>query len=195
MARSSMSNRSGIGDQGDLGAMASVERLSIEDLSEIRYIHAAAFRLVAGPFFSEAVISSFIGVITSQAYADGMMAAMRDNRLIGARIGRELVGTVGWSYGEDHGETARLQWLFVRPLFTDCGIGRRLVHEIETLAITAGFRQMSVRSTATAVGFFERIGYHTTSHGVRTLGPGLNLPVTFMRRALTLPEAGNFTKH
>ncbi|MEM7778593.1 MAG: GNAT family N-acetyltransferase [Pseudomonadota bacterium] len=194
-ANFSMTDMSRFRDPSDLGDAVQIAALEIEDLSQARYIHAAAFRLMASPFFTDDEISAFIETITSTGYSDSLVAAMRESQLIGARLNSELVGTAGWMYGEDQGETARLKWLYVRPLFNDCGIGRRLVSEVELRATRAGFKQMSVRSTTTSAGFFERLGYHTTSHGVRNLSANVSMPVIFMRKTLTSARAVTLTKH
>lgn len=190
-----MTDMSRIGDPSDLGRAVHITPLEIEDLSEVRYIHAAAFRLVASPYFTEEEIAAFTDTITSRDYTDSLVTAMRDRQLIGARYDNQLIGTAGWTYSEDQGETARLKWLYVRPLFTDCGIGRRLVAEVESRVIQGGFNQASVRSTSAAQGFFERLGYRTTSHGVYNLNPRIAMPVVFMRKSMTVLSSGLVTKH
>lgn len=189
-----MTELSRIRDPADLSRAIRITRLEIEDLAEVRYIHAAAFRLMASPFFTEEEIIAFTDTITSRDYSDGLVTAMRENQLVGARLERELIGTAGWTYSEDQGETVRLKWLYVRPLFNDCGIGRRLVAEVESRVIQAGFQQISVRSTSAAQGFFERLGYRTTSHGVYNLNAQVGMPVVFMRKSMTVLSSG-LVKH
>lgn len=178
-----------------LGHAVEIEPLVIEDLAEIRYIHASAFRLIASSFFTEDEIAAFVETVMSVGYSDSLVAAMRDHRVIGARLGGDLVGTSGWAYAEDQGETARLEWLYVRPLFNRRGIGRRLVSETEAQVMRAGFRQIAARSTSAATGFFDHLGYRTTSHGVRALGGNVTVPVTFMRKHLNFSPTEPTTRH
>ena len=168
----------------ELGRRVEIRNLEVEHLADIRYIHAAAFRLFANPFFDEAEVEAYVAVITSQRYSEELANVIQQGRLLGAWLDGELIGTGGWAYGEDHGESVRIDWLYVRPLFNDSGVGSRLVSEIELRVINAGFKQVAVRSSNAAASFFDRLGYNITSHGAITLNNDLTMQVVFMRKPL-----------
>jgi len=162
----------------ELARAAELRTVGVDELSDIRYIHAAALRLQAGAKLSDAEVAAFRDHVYSQAYTDTLFR----QKLIGAYLDRQLIGTAGWKVGDDSGATVRIGALFVRPLFTGLGVGRRLLAAVEDDARTAGFTAFSVRATLNAVAFFESHGYAVTSHGVRNLGPEANMAVAFMRK-------------
>ena len=80
--------------------------------------------------------------------------------------------------------------VFVDPLFTSAGIGRRLVADVEARAHQSGFKRFATRVTANAVPFFERLGYDIASHGVSTITmPVAAIPVTFLRKSVPVTLA------
>ena len=171
-------------DQSDSGQPVSgrvvvIEPLGIDDLSTVRYIHATSIRLHAAQVLSDDEIKAFTDHVYSDAYA-GQLSRVR---LFGARIDGELVGTSGWSFGDDSASGARISSLHVRPLFTRIGIGHALLAAAEAAATVAGFDSFSARATLNSVRFFEHHGYVVTSHGLYPMRPDVGLPVAFMRKA------------
>lgn len=158
--------------------------VGVDQMSNVRYIHASAFRVAAADQFSETEIEAFSQHVYSSAYADALSQAVRDKRLIGAWLDTELVGTAAWHPSDDTGTTARLQSLFVRPMFTGNGVGGQLLRAIEDEALRAGFANLTVRAIGNAVPFFRHLGYEISSHGVMAIDPAVSLPVAYMRRPL-----------
>jgi GNAT superfamily N-acetyltransferase len=159
-------------------AAADIRLVGIDDLSTVRYIHATAMRAHAGSAMSEDEVAAYRAMIYTQSYCENLLR----QQLNGAWIDTEMVGTAGWAVNDDAGSTARIQSMFVNPLFGGVGLGTRLLLVAEQSARQAGFDTFSVRATPNSVGFFERNGYVVTSHGVRTIGPNVALPVAFMRK-------------
>jgi len=177
------------------GARLKLRPLVIEDMSDVRYIHASSFRLMAGSYASDEEVSAFAQSLGSPTYSDAVMAAIRTKQIIGAELDSQLVGTGGWTYTDTAAPTARLRWVFVRPLFNDCGIGRRIVSDIELQVLRAGHGEIAVRSTLNAVPFFEHLGYVPTSRGIQQLNRKVNLPVVFMRKVLAHTGVQHLTRH
>ena len=101
-------------------------------------------------------------------------------------IGGQLVATAAWQVGDDTGAVARIRTVFVDGMFLKCGIGRKLVADVEARAMQSGFTRFAVKATANAVPFFQRIGYDIASYGVSAAaGMTTSLPVTFMRKSVT----------
>lgn len=164
----------------NIGDSADVRRLGIDDISTVRYVHAAAFKTLAGALLSEDEINAFVGHVQAPGYAE---ALMQTNMWV-ALVNGQIVGTAAWTPGDDSGATARIASVFVDPMFAQCGIGRRLMLEVERRAAEAGYQRYSVRATASAVPFFQALGYEIASHGVSSLSVTEGtLPVTFMRKA------------
>lgn len=161
-----------------LAAAAELRRIDVEHLSTVRYIHASAMRLNAAHILSDEEIQAFSTHVYTASYGE----SLQRQTLFGAFFDGELIGTAGWSVSDDNGTGVRIRSVFVRPLFTRVGLGRRLVHAVEENARTGGFATFSVRSTLNATPFFERLGYSITSHGVRPLFGNATLPVAFMRK-------------
>jgi GNAT superfamily N-acetyltransferase len=161
---------------------AHVAPVAVDQLSTVRYIHATAFRISAANQFSAAEIQAFVDHVYSSGYANGLSQSVRDRRLLGAYVGSELVGTSAWLPSDDTGTTARLVSVFVSPLFNGHGLGRQLVHEAEDQATRAGFESFTVRAIGNTMGFFKRLGYEVSSHGVVAVSPEHSLPVAYMRK-------------
>src|SRR5262245_16962796 len=166
----------------ELAEAAEIAPVGPDDLADIRYIHAAAFRLSARHQLSEEQIAAFATHVYGQQYSRVLSEAIRGRSLLGARLNEELIGTAGWSAADGFGTTARIRWVFVRPLFTNLGVGTRLVAEVEEHARRAGFQAFSAESPLAAVDFFTHLGYEVSSHGMRALPRAEGMPVAFLRK-------------
>jgi GNAT superfamily N-acetyltransferase len=166
---------------GPAGA-AEVRPIAIDELSCVRYIHAASFRMRAGQHYAPSEIEAFAEHVYGPTYTDALAEVVRQQLLYGAWLEGELVGTAGWSAARDGEVAARLRFIFVRPLFTGLGLGGRLLLETEDQARQAGFRTFNARATLNATDFFERFGYQRLGSGVRPLSSTRALPVAFMRK-------------
>ena len=165
-----------------LADMAVVRRVDIDDYSDVRYVHVAAFKAFAAPQLSEDEVKAFVAHVNAPDYAD----QLREMDMLVALVNNQLVGTAAWIAGDDSGASARISSVFVDPMFAQCGIGRRLVLETEQLAVQAGFGRFTVRATANAVPFFQSLGYEIASHGVSSISVAEGaIPVTFLRKAAT----------
>ncbi len=167
------------GRTGSIADLAIVRRAGIDDYSDIRYVHVAAFKSGTAPQLSDSEIKAFVDHVNSPEYADVLQ---RMDMLV-AIVNGQLVGTAAWCAGDDSGSSARISSVFVDPMFTGCGIGRRLVGEIERRAADAGFERFTIRATANAVAFFQGLGYEVASHGIGSISAADGtMPVTFLRK-------------
>jgi GNAT superfamily N-acetyltransferase len=170
------------GSSAGAAGAAEIRPIGLDDLASVRYIHATSFRMLAAQHYSPEDIDGFTEHVYGVAYTDALAAALHRQQLYGAWLENELVGTAGWSSVDDGGPMARLRYIFVRPLFTRIGLGRRLVLEAEELARQAGFHTFAVHATVNAIGFFARLGYQVTSSAVHPLSSAHALPVAFMQK-------------
>ena len=153
--------------------------IEIDQFSEVRHLHALAFRILTNGHHSTAQIHAFERMVYSQAYTHLLVG----NDLWGVWLGRNLLATAGWSPAGDSGTTARITDVFVHPMFRGEGLGGLVVASAEQRAHAAGFVDFSARVGVNAVPFFEILGYSITSHGARPLGQGIDVPITFMRKS------------
>lgn len=160
-----------------LAHLIEVAPIGIDDFSALRYLHAKSLIAQTADAVSDEQAARLIHLIYSPDYSDLVM----DEQVVGAWLDGELVGSAAWHPSrEAAASVARLGPVFVRhPRF---GIGRRLLAEVEARAHNSGFRHFATWCTGEAVPFFERRGYHVTSHGAKAFVPDQSLPVTFLRK-------------
>lgn len=146
--------------------------------SDVRSLHALAFRRLSCPALEPGQCRAFIAHI----YAPDYTAALQMQDVHAAWYESRIIGTAGWMPSDDRGTAARITSVFVSPLFARIGIGRRLVVAAEARARAAGFRTFVVRAFQPSAGFFESLGYIRSSQGVQTVGTENGIPVVFMRK-------------
>jgi len=164
---------------GSLAPMIELRPLTVDDLSIARYIHAAAFARAAQGHYSSADIEAFGEFVRSARYADLMLG----NPAVAAWLGADMIATAAWSPGEAQSPTARIFGVFVRPMFTGEGIGRRIVGHVEEEAREAGYPALEAAATLNAAPFFEAIGYRFVRGGAWALPTGREIALTFLRKA------------
>jgi GNAT superfamily N-acetyltransferase len=176
-----------------VAASAVIRLVTVDNLSDVRYLHAQSIKNLASGEFSDEEVAAAKDYVYSPKYSEALSAAIGRQQFFGAWIGGALVGTAGWSALDDSSTVARIRSIFVSPLYSRMGLAHKLLGHVETESADAGLRIFSVRSMANANGFFVRQGYKVTSHGVRSLFADRSVPVTFLRKTwadgAALPEA------
>lgn len=168
-------------------AAVQLRPVTIDELSNVRHLHALAIRRLAASHLSEAEIEAFTQHVYSEAYSARLSDVVYAKRLTAALLAGELVATAGWIPANDAGAVARLMAVFVSPLYAGQGIARRIVTAVEDDARQAGFAAFTIRSPVGATGFFGVLGYEVASHGVWPLTRETALPVAFMRKIDVAP--------
>jgi ribosomal protein S18 acetylase RimI-like enzyme len=157
-----------------------IRRIDIDDHADVRYLHIRSLTEQSFGALSEPEVAAFAAFVRSPSYSDSLLA----EEIHGAFADGQLVATAGWQFNGDDGRVARITSVFVHPLFSRLGIGRRLLGEVETRALRSGFALLGTSVTLNAVGFFEKLGYREASRGVRMLTPDCSIPVAFMRKSV-----------
>ncbi len=93
-----------------------------------------------------------IELIVANFAADKVGERMAERDVFVCQQGDRVVGTI--ALGGD-----RLRTLFVDPDLQHTGIGARLVDHLEAHARKGGVRELTLSSSLTARGFYERMGY------------------------------------
>ncbi|HET6322080.1 MAG TPA: GNAT family N-acetyltransferase [Hyphomicrobium sp.] len=158
--------------------MLEIRALSVDEMSNARYVVASSFARGASEHYSQPQIDAFVAFVRSPQYTDLLVG----NRAYGAFIDGEMVGVAAWSIAEMKSPTARLLAVFVLPLFGGNGIGTRLVEYLEEEARATGYRAQETSALLGARGFFEHLGYHETGAASWSLPSGHTIPVAMMRK-------------
>lgn len=138
-----------------------IRPIGLDDWSDVRYVHANAFRTIVAPRIAPETADAFMAALDDPGYTDRLGAS----DLTGAWLDGELVGTVGWRRVDDCAPVARIEGLFVRPLFTFMGIGSALLDHAESRAREAGCATFTATIPVIAVPFMLRFGYDIAAHG------------------------------
>lgn len=179
----------------------SLRPITIDDIAAVRYVHSEATRACAAQYLASDDTESMAAAIYSEEYIHNLVAS----GLTGAWVGSEVVGTVGWKAAGAAPKAARLNMLFVWPLFARAGIGGLLVAHAEAQAYAAGFRSVRARTTAEQAGFFQRLGYSATAQSALRTSAGGRVPIVYLRKDAIFPDvcepdrptlyAGRFYRH
>lgn len=84
-------------------------------------------------------------------------AMFEKRRVLVAVVGEQIIGTASLEGGV-------VRSVFVRPIFQKRGVGKVMMGILHAMARSQGMRRLSVPSSITAVGFYEKMGYETVRY-------------------------------
>lgn len=93
--------------------------------------------------------------------------------------GGRVVGCVLWR--DDPGGRGQLMQMAVDPALQGRGVGARLVRHLEAALLADGVVEVLLHARATAIGFYEKLGYEGFGEGYTEVG----IPHWNMRKTLT----------
>lgn len=161
-----------------IAGLVQLRPISIDDWSDVRYVHGSAFRTLIGPHVAPTYVDEFMTALGEPEYVD----RFGGSNLTGAWLNGELAGTVGWRPSASYGRVARIEGLFVQPLFTFMGLGSSLLAHAELEAQSAGFSSVTVLATSHSLPFFMRLGYDIYVQGAGLAHGAGDLPMFLMRK-------------
>jgi GNAT superfamily N-acetyltransferase len=161
------------------GLEVSIRTIQNEDVSIVRALHARSFAELARDYHSPAQIAAHVALILDDSYSHELLS---NNLLVAQSSDGRILGTAGWCEVADATDTARIRKVFVAPEMARCGLGRRLVQEVERQACEARRSRFRVRANANAAAFYECLDYKSVGHGVMRAANGVDLPVIFMEK-------------
>ena len=161
-----------------------VQPLGVNDIASVRRLQISSFLSLAAVDLTEAEADAYQVDAVSDAYTVERYQASQRGELLGAFHDGRLIGTVEWLRSAPSSTAAQIRGVFVDPLFAGCGVGSRLIQDVEHDVGRARLTDIGICSTISAVGFFERVGFHVTSYGQRALSPSQTLKVAFLRKDL-----------
>lgn len=140
--------------------------VTVDDMSNLRYLHTSSYRSLVASTVDGDEAENFLALVNSPYYADQILT----ERHFAAWLGRELVGSAGWLASDGGTRCARLSSVYVQPMFTRCGIGRRLVRLVEADARDCGVDHFQLKATENSVGFWQKMGYRAASRPATARG-------------------------
>lgn len=160
------------------GELVRIRSVDIDDWSDVRYVHAKAYWTFIRPRVASHHAEDFMSAIDTPEYSERLGAC----DLTGAWLDGQLVGTAGWRAIADDGRVARIEGLFVLPLFTFLGLGSLLLAHAEAHARRAGHTAITALVTCHSVPFFLRSGYDVYAQGPGVSGLPRDMSGFLMRK-------------
>jgi D-alanyl-D-alanine carboxypeptidase len=122
----------------------------MEDLEAISRLRTEAILNAAGDDYSHQQLKIWAEV----PVGDRSLERIRDACVLAGFSGRRLVATNGLDL-----DTAEMVGLFVHPAWRNQGLGRRMVTEIERLAVQYGLFELRVEAALPAIAFYRACRY------------------------------------
>lgn len=127
----------------------------------------------------EAAGTAYLDVIQALLLASGLPIDDVDQHVAQFILAKWQGRTIGTAAIEYAGEAALLRSVCVAPMHRGQGVGKQLLADIEASAVARGVHELYLLTT-TSAGFFERLGFSTTSRarapdGIRSTAQFLTL--------------------
>ena len=101
---------------------------------------------------------------------------IKESIMLLAFIGKRLMGSVAL-------RDKKIWGLYIRPNFSDKGIGKELMNQIEKVAGNEKIRKIEIYSTITAKEFYKKIGYKNMERFVAKVN-GIPMKMFLMEKKL-----------
>jgi GNAT superfamily N-acetyltransferase len=121
-----------------------------DDAEAVSQVIVSALRESNARDYPREVIERLAQIFSPAAVLD----MMGKRTVFVATSGQRIVGTASLDRGVVHA-------VFVAPDIQRCGVGRRLMAEVERAARSEGTATLVVQSSVTAVPFYARLGFKT----------------------------------
>jgi D-alanyl-D-alanine carboxypeptidase len=145
-----------------------------EDLEAILRLRTEAILNAAGDEYSHEQLKQWAEV----PIGDRNLERVRDTCVLAGFSGRRLVATNGLDL-----DGAEMVGLFVHPAWRYQGLGRRMVTEIERLAVQYGIFELRAEAALPAIAFFRTCGYQAPPGAQPHQDPRTRLQCLCMSRA------------
>lgn len=146
-----------------------------EEMPALILLHATSFTALATAYPPD-IAPAYRAMLEAPDYPPEVLGS---DMWVAEAAGR-LLGSAGW--GSQGDGVARIRKVFTHPQAARQGVASRLVRAAEERARAAGHDRFVLRAYLNAVPFYESLGYRADRPGERPLGPGLSMPVLFMRK-------------
>ncbi|MEN2494312.1 MAG: hypothetical protein TECD_00203 [Hyphomicrobiaceae bacterium hypho_1] len=172
----------------DLSGAVSVRIVDIDSISTIRKLKYESYMRLNAEYASDCETAAFTDELESSKYTEELYSTISKRQVYGAFLENRMVAIAAWSDVHEGQPLSRLDFLFVDPFFTRCGVGTKLLDTIECLVTSKHSREFSILTVMPSIGFFEKASYCTTSYGALPLSHDSAFEVAFMKKS-------EFSKH
>mgnify|MGYP005859316533 CR=1 FL=1 len=143
------------------------------DCAGILACHVAAIRELCAQDYSGTQLSSWSSRLTPEGY----LPAIASSTFLVAERAAEVVGFA--EFAPSSGEVVAV---YVHPKHARQGVGTLLFRAIERAADESGIRELSLRSSLTAVSFYQRFDFVAEPLTIHRLGDGTEISCVPMQR-------------
>jgi putative acetyltransferase len=152
-----------------------VRRATREDLPRVAALHKASILQLCAAHYTALELSRWTDALRHDGYA----ALLASREFLVAEEDDEILGFGVIDLGD-----SLINATYVRPDAAGRGVGRRLIEEMEGIAIQNGASRLRLRSTLNAVPFYERLGFVRQKAAFNRLPTGIELPCILMTKDL-----------
>lgn len=129
-----------------------INRATIADVPEIVALHRRCVLEENSKIYSKEAIAEWVSDVNEENTREQMVSGT--SVWITARLGKDLVGFAQYTF-----ESNEIYQMNVKPELQGRRVGTALYKYIEQDFVQNGVKQISLRATLNAVGFYEKLGF------------------------------------
>ena len=153
-----------------------VRRATLDDAEVICDVHIRSIRELCAKDYTPRQIESWTRYKSADNYRGGMVEG--GEAIFVAEVEGRIIGFASL-------EADEITSVYVAPARISRGAGRALVEAAEAHARDQGVETIRLRSTITAIGFYQKMGYRRVEETVFVLRDGVPLECVWMDKPLT----------
>lgn len=145
------------------------------DADKIYELHVSSIKHYCSNFYPEFAITSWVGLKSPAEYKNLPTSRI----IVVAEQQSEIVG-----FGMINLDKATIEGLYLKPGWSDKGVGRLLLEKLESIATQNKIDALKANSTLNAVDFYHHMGYIGNEESLFTLSSGVQLRCVVMSKRL-----------
>lgn len=152
----------------------------VSDTEKIAKTHKASIEAICSSSYNSKSIAGWVEILSPTIYEDAiehkvMILAEENGEILGLGILDLAQGEIGAIY--------------VHPKAKGTGYGRKLLQELESIALKNKVNQLTLYSTINALGFYQHHGYISINKTFHELPNGIKLECIKMNKMLKNNES------
>jgi GNAT superfamily N-acetyltransferase len=125
-----------------------IRKVSIDDLLEINTLILENANHTLKPIYTDVQMQAFLSYYT----LDALTNKLNDSHFFCAFDGNEMVGVIGL-------QDITVVGFYTKVSFLGRGVGKLLLHHIESFALTQGYTTINLASSPISISFYEKQGW------------------------------------
>lgn len=150
------------------------------DTEKIAATHKASIEAICSNSYNSQSIAGWVEILSPAIYED----AIEHKIMILAEENKEIIGLGILDLAQ-----AEIGAIYIHPKATGKGYGRKLLQELESIALKNKVNQLTLCSTINALGFYQRHGYISANKTFHELPNGIKLECITMNKTLQNNES------